>query len=247
MFGFRRFNHGEGWFFIPCAVLFVFLSTGASQGQVTVGVSPFSPNPSDGSIWIQERFGNAQTVISGLGQVISVPAGNPVLNSFNVYAGSLNGGQAGLNAYLVQWSGAAPVGDILWASSAPIIYNPGNNVSTLVTFNTGNLILNPANQYLIVYTYVAGLPDSATIGYVEQLYAQQTQMLYTGGMEQTLAGGTCYVDNAYGYPTDLDFTATFSPNNTATDTPTMPLWGLTVLAVLLAGLAGKSMPRQSAL
>ena len=93
------------------AVLFGLFWISGAHGDVTVGVDPFSASASEEIPGFFTLYGTIGD-ITGLGETVTVPSGNPVLNSFSIYATSEYGGEAGLNAQVYEWSNTtqSPVG-----------------------------------------------------------------------------------------------------------------------------------------
>jgi len=176
-----------------------------AHGDVTVGVDPFSASASEEIPGFFTLYGSIGD-INGLGETVTVPSGYPVLNSFSIYATSEYGGEAGLNAQVYEWSNAtqSPVGSALFSSTAPTIYTPGTeDPLLLLTWDTGGIVFNPADPYLLEFTgdYSQGETDIAGIG---SLFSG-----YSGGVEVDMAGGSYYPQTSP-HIANLDFSADFS-------------------------------------
>ncbi len=187
------------------AALFGLFWIGVARGDVIAGVDPFSASA---SVEVPGFFTLYGTVgdISGLGETVTVPSGNPVLNSFSIYATSEYGGEAGLNAQVFEWSTTtlSPVGSAIFSTGAPTIFTPGpEDPLLLLTFDTGGIVLNPADEYLLEFTgdYSEGETDIAGIG---SLFSG-----YSGGVEVDMAAGNYYPQTTP-HVANLDFSADFS-------------------------------------
>ena len=184
------------------------LSISAAQGQITIGVNPFA-STSD-ALGVNEIGGSNP----GLGETFTVPANNPVLNSFSLYATTDYNAAAGLNASLYQWSptNSAPVGNAVW-SSGTFQTVPGSNSSTpvLLTFATGGVPLNPADSYILEFNAY----NSALITGTPALFYVPTAT-YANGLLVAFGSNTYYPTTG----SNLDFTANFTP------TPEPSTWTL---------------------
>ncbi len=176
------------------------LSISAAQGQTTIGVSPFAPTSSAFSV------GEAQGSNPGLGETFTVTDSNQVLNSITVYATTDFNADAGLDASVYEWSPITntPVGSAVWSTTTPQTI-PGSTFSipVLVTFPTGGVQLNPADDYIFEFTAY----NSALVTGEPAIFVVD-QATYPSGFMVPF-GGASY------YPTpgaNLDFYSQFRSN-----------------------------------
>jgi hypothetical protein len=176
-------------------------AAGKVHADITVGVEPFTNEPGDEVVSFGSGFDDTGPP-KYLGETLAVPTGYSILDSFSVYASAFNGETAGLNASLLEWSNTATatVGSALWSSSAPVVFSGFTN--TLETFDTGGVIVNPADEYYLAFT------DDDSKGeddYGSLLTTPYDSIPYTGGQQVDLAGTTWFVE-----PSNIVFQATFS-------------------------------------
>jgi hypothetical protein len=200
------------------AALIGLAAGGTVRADITVGVEPFAVEPGDEIVSLASGFDDAGPT-EELGETLAVPIGYSILDSFSVYASAFNGETAGLNAFVIQWSNTATatVGSALWSSSAPVIFSGSSN--TLETFDTGGVVVNPADEYFLAFTgdYSEGEDDYGSLA-----TTPYDSLPYSGGQEVDLAGTTYFVE-----PSNIVFEATFS----AVPEPSTG-------ALILGGLAG---------
>ncbi len=106
---------------------------------------------------IDTRTGEYLTsgVSSGFGQTFTAPAGATTLTQFSFW---LSGGGLGLvssyEAYLMQWNGSMPVGEVLYSSGPRD--TPECCPQERVDFTTGELTVTPGAQYVAFLLSTSG-------------------------------------------------------------------------------------------
>jgi hypothetical protein len=206
------------------AALIGLLSISAARADVTVGVSDFNLTAASGAGQFGFYTSYSEDIIVGIGETVAVPAGTNTLNSFSIYASSFfsYSGPSSLNAEVIQYSNVSgsPVGTALYSTSSPSANIPGDNSVTLLTFNTGGIQVNPADEYLLEFTQASG-----------DVSFPAENSTYNDGEEVILLNGPSPADGYYPQNgTNLYFQADFSSVPEPASLSLLSLTGLGLLA-----------------
>lgn len=174
----------------------------AAHAQLTIDTTPFWNGTDNVS-----PFGLPYTATYG--QTITAPVADPILTSFS-FEMNLPASDV-FQTYVFAWDGAEASGTALYTSAVTSTAGTGFQE---VTFNTGNLALNPGSSY-VLFASVSQDPSSGT----GALGQPGNSDVYSGGQFVYLSNGTDaslwttspWTQGYLGTGGDLAFKATFSP------------------------------------
>ncbi len=129
------------------------------------------------------------------GQVVVVPAGNPVLKDLTFKISNGNAVAIPYTAYVYAWTGSAIIGPALY-TSAPLSVPPTGSIATFnpITISGINTALIPGNTYAVFFTTIG---QAANVG--SSRWQTSTAASYTSGK--------------FIYNNALTFTGLFAPPN----------------------------------
>jgi len=156
-----------------------------------------------------QNFGKPNTATYG--QVVTVPAGNPALRSFTFLMNQPN--TLNFRGMVYAWDGQKATGPALYESAPRTTSGEQPQHNEPITFNTGGILLNPGQQYVLLATIskdYAASSGQGSWGVVNpSTYAGGNFVFNNNGDNVNALTTTPWSSFGTGY--DLAFRAAFSP------------------------------------